>query len=215
VKGVRQHILNILKERGQATVADLARALNRAPVSVRHHLSILREQGLVCTAGVQRRNARGRPRHIYVLTEAAGRFFPRNYHELARELLNEVKQSLPPEQVTAFFRRLAMETAAGISTEQQQDFEERLAVVTRFLSEKGYLARWERRDGGGYLLHTFNCPYDGLSEEHRELCEMDLLLISKLLKLTPRRVAHAAAGDYCCTYLIELTVPEGKGQEDA
>ncbi|MBC8449281.1 MAG: ArsR family transcriptional regulator, partial [Chloroflexi bacterium] len=56
---VRQHILNILKERGQATVADLAAALKRAPVSVRHHLDILQKQELIRMAGVQRRSSRG------------------------------------------------------------------------------------------------------------------------------------------------------------
>lgn len=200
---VRQHILNILKERGQATVADLAAALKRAPVSVRHHLDILQKQELIRMAGVQRRSSRGRPRHIYVLTEAASRFFPHSYATLADELLKEMKQSLPPEQVTAFFQRLAMETAAGQATDQQQDVEERLTIASRLLSEKGYLARWERQDGGGYLLHVFNCPYEGLSAEHDELCEMDLFLVGKLLKLTPHRVAHAAAGDHRCTYLIE------------
>ena len=184
-------------------MADLAGALKRAPVSVRHHLDILRKQGLIRTAGVQRRNIRGRPRHIYVLTEAARSFFPHNYHELAGELLNEIKQSLPEERVRAFFQRLATEAATGVSAEQPQNVEERLTAAAGFLSEKGYLARWERQDGGGYLLHMFNCPYDGLSAEHGELCEMDLLLVSKLLKLTPRQVAHAAAGDHCCTYLIE------------
>ncbi|MBM4432220.1 MAG: helix-turn-helix domain-containing protein, partial [Chloroflexi bacterium] len=100
-ENVRQRILNILKERGQATVADLATALDRAPVSLRHHLDILQKQELIRTAGVQRRNCRGRPRHIYVLTEAASRFFPHSYVTLADELLKEMKQRLPAEQVTA------------------------------------------------------------------------------------------------------------------
>jgi len=203
VETVRQRILGILKERGQATVVDLAEVLNRAPVSVRHHLDILRRRGVIRIEGVQRLKTRGRPRHIYVLTDAASSFFPHSYDQLAHELLMEMKRSLPPEQVTAFFQRLATETAAGLSTDQQQHVEERLAMAARFLSAKGYLARWERQDGGGYLLHVFNCPYDGLAAEHGELCEMDLLLVSKLLKLTPRRVAHAVAGDHRCTYLIE------------
>jgi len=204
--------LNILKERGEATLADLASALNRAPVSVRHHLDILCRQGLVRKAGVRRRNARGRPQHIYVLTEAARSFFPHNYQELAGELLKEMKQSLPKERMMAFFKRLAAETATGVSFEPHWSLEERLTMAARFLSERGYLARWERQDEGGYLLHMFNCPYDGLSAEHGELCEMDSFLISKLLDLTPRRIMQAAAGHYHCTYLIE---EEGRGARDA
>jgi predicted ArsR family transcriptional regulator len=203
VKGVRQHILNILKERGQATVADLAEALDRPAVSVRHHLDILLEQRVICTNGVQRRRTRGRPRHVYVLTETAKSFFPHSYEGLAHELLREMKHSLPPEQMEAFFRRLATETADTVLPDQPQPLEERLATTARFLSEKGYLARWERVDGGGYLLHVLNCPYEGLPTKHSELCSMDSVLISELLQLTPRRVAHSVAGDFRCTYLIE------------
>lgn len=216
MKEIRQRILNILKERGQTTLTDLARALNRPPVSVRHHLDILQEQGFVRKAGVQRRSTRGRPRHVYVLTEEAHLLFPHNYRELANELLRELKRSLPKEKVAAFFQRLAAEMATGVSSEPLRSLEERLTVATRFLSEKGYLARWERRDGGGYLLHVFNCPYDGLSAEHGELCQMDLLFVGRLLDLTPRRITHAAGGDYRCTYLIEGEASEKeKGAEDA
>jgi predicted ArsR family transcriptional regulator len=195
--------MHILKERGQATVADLAQELDRPAVSVRHHLGILVEQGVIRTRGVQRRKSRGRPRHIYVLTETAKDFFPNGYEGLALELLKELKHSLTSEQLDVFFHRLATETASKLQTDGSQTVEERLAAATQFLSERGYLARWEQQDGGGYLLHLFNCPYAGLSEQYRELCAMDSALISELLQITPRRVAHAVAGDHRCTYLIE------------
>jgi predicted ArsR family transcriptional regulator len=140
---------------------------------------------------------------LYVLTETAKSYFPRSYEGLAHELLREIKHSLPPEQLTAFFRRMATETANGALADKHQTLEERLATATRFLSEKGYLARWERVDGGSYLLHVLNCPYEGLPAEYSELCSMDSILISELLQLTPRRVAHSVAGDHRCTYVIE------------
>ena len=203
VKDVRQDILGILKERGQATVTDLAEALGRPAVSVRHHLDILREQGMIRRDGVQQRASRGRPRHIYVLTESANLVFPNRYEGLARELLREMKHNLAPELVEAFFDRLAAETAGSLSMDPQKPIEERLAMATRFLSDKGYLAGWEQQNGSGYLLHVFNCPYKGLQPEHSELCNMDLALISRVLQMNARRVEHAVAGDHRCTYLIE------------
>ena len=44
---VRKHILDILKERSGATVAELAGCLEMAPVSVRHHLDILQGDNLI------------------------------------------------------------------------------------------------------------------------------------------------------------------------
>jgi len=202
VSTVREQILNILKERGRATVYDLSTALDLAPVSVRHHLDMLLRQETIRTEGVQRRPTRGRPRHIYVLTEAAQRFFPNRYAELARELLREMKHSLPADQVTAFFQRLASDTAGAVPMSQELDTEQRLAVATRYLSEKGYLATWEHHDNGSYLLHVSNCPFEGLPEEHAELCDMDMRLISALLQREARRLSHAAAGDHRCTYLV-------------
>jgi predicted ArsR family transcriptional regulator len=181
----------------------MAEALGRPSISVRHHLEILLERGLIRTTGVQRRKARGRPRHIYELTETAKRFFPQGYEGLAAELLNEMKHILPPPRLEAFFTGLATKTASTLETNGQESIEERLGLVTHFLCERGYLARWEKREAGGYLLHMVNCPYEGLSAQHGELCMMDLALISELLELTPRRVAHSVAGDHRCTYLIE------------
>ena len=169
---------------------------------MRHHLDILLEQALIRRDGVQPSESRGRPRHLYVLTENASSFFPSRHQGLARELLREMKDTLAPEQVEAFFDRFAAETAGGFSMDPQKPIEERLATVTHFLSEKGYLAGWEEKDGG-HLLHVFNCPYEGLQTEHSELCQMDLVLIAQMLQINPRRVEHAVAGDHRCSYRIE------------
>jgi predicted ArsR family transcriptional regulator len=202
VKGVRQHILNILKERGQATVVELANGLDLAPVSVRHHLDILRRQGVIRAEGVERRKTRGRPRHIYVLTQEANSYFPDNYEELAGALLREMKENLPAEQISAFFHRLVSEYTRDLPIKQAQSTEDRLDLATSFLSQKGYLARWEHGDAGAYVLHVSNCPFAGLSVAHPELCDMDMLLVSRLTMSTPRRIAHSANGDHCCTYVL-------------
>ncbi len=61
VHAVRKHILEILKETGGATVAELADRLEMAPVSVRHHLDILQGDGLICIGRVERTGSVGRP----------------------------------------------------------------------------------------------------------------------------------------------------------
>ena len=68
----RQRILEILKEKRQATVEELSEELELTPVTVRHHLEILRGEGLISAPSVLRRPGPGRPQHTYALTEAAG-----------------------------------------------------------------------------------------------------------------------------------------------
>ena len=68
---VRKHILEILKERNGATVAELADCLEMAPVSVRHHLDILQGDNLICVERLERKGNVGRPQQVYALTADA------------------------------------------------------------------------------------------------------------------------------------------------
>ncbi|HIQ05555.1 MAG TPA: ArsR family transcriptional regulator, partial [Anaerolineae bacterium] len=202
VQGVRRHILEILKERGGATVAELAERLDMAPVSVRHHLDVLQAQDLICVERVRRRRSAGRPQQVYALTEAANRFFPQNFDTLSDELLSEVKQLLSEEEMQKLVQRLAEREVAGAPVPTEgMSLQERLAQTVRFLDEKGYIAQLEE-SADGVLLHTCHCPYAGVAAQHRELCEMDLLIISKLVNRAPVRVGRLVDGNQRCSYLF-------------
>lgn len=211
---VRRRILEILKRRKSATVGDLARHLDMAPVSVRYHLDILQGDNLIQVSKVHREGSVGRPKQLYALTKEADEHFPDNFAPLTAGLVNQMKKALAPAQVEAAFCALAGEMAQEFLQDEQveQSFEERLVHVTEFLNERGYLARWEKvRDdnsggsgGDSYLLHTFNCPYAGVSTEHRELCQMDLELMKKVVGQCCRRVDSLAEDGRCCTYQIQV-----------
>jgi predicted ArsR family transcriptional regulator len=211
VHAVRKHILAILKESGGATVAELAEQLQMAPVSVRHHLDILQGDNLIRVGRTERTGSVGRPQQIYELTEEADEFFPDNFALLAAGMVRQLKQLLPPEQVEVVFRSLAKEMTAGIDVVElaQLPLAERLDRVTLFLNDHGYLARWEAAptsdptsDAGEFVLYKHNCPYAGISNEHRELCMMDQMLIDRLVGTPCDRTASVANNDLCCAYRI-------------
>jgi predicted ArsR family transcriptional regulator len=198
--------LEILKERNGATVAELAESLNMAPVSVRHHLDILQGDNLISVERLERKGNVGRPQQVYALTEVANEHFPDNFAALAAGLVRQLKKVLPPEQVEAAFRALAQDFAGKVqSTLVDLPVEERLEEVTRFLNERGYLARWEVdevAEDGSFLLHKCNCPYAGVSDEHHELCLMDQALINELMGESCQRIQSIAKDDHCCTYRV-------------
>lgn len=213
---VRRRILEILKRRKSATVSELARQLEMAPVSVRYHLDILQGDNLIEVSKVRREGNVGRPKQIYTLTRNADEHFPDNFAPLTAGLVSQMKKALSPDQLESAFCALAQEMAgeflpADVETEC---VEARLRQVTEFLNERGYLARWEKvpQDGQtagsseGYLLHTFNCPYAGVSAEHRELCQMDLTLMRELVGRSCHRLDSLADDGHCCTY--RFLVPE-------
>src|SRR5687768_16664802 len=103
---VRNHILQIQKERDGATVAELAEGLEMAPVSVRHHLDILQGDALIYVERLERKGNVGRPQQVYALTPSADEHFPDNFAALAGSLVRQLKQTLPPEQVEIAFRAI-------------------------------------------------------------------------------------------------------------
>ncbi len=208
---IRQRILEILKERGTATVAEFGRELGMAPVSVRHHLDILQADGLIHSPGVHRKGRVGRPQQVYALTPAASRYFPNNFRGLTDGMLDELKITLQPAQMVRMLQNIATREAAGFpSLPPEASLEERLGKIAEFLSQRGYLARWEKKDGH-YLLHTLNCPYAGVAEEHRELCELDQALVNQLLGVKARRLSRMAEGDNRCSFVVEVPVAAEAG----
>ncbi len=200
---IRHRIVEILKENEAATVADLAAQLGIAQVSVRHHLDILIGEDLVETRGVRRHNGAGRPSQVYALTPQAIKLFPQRHDALAEGMLEEMKAVLPADQVRSLFIRLAHKTANEMPPAlPQQTLEERLDRVVHFLTERGYNARWEKKDDH-YELYTYNCPYAGTADRHHELCLMDQAMLQSLLPGAARRQSRALNGASHCTYIIE------------
>lgn len=213
MQSVRRRITEILKENGLATVAELARELGMAPVSVRHHLDILVGEDLVELSGVRRRDGAGRPSQVYTLTPNALVLFPQRNAQLASSVLTELKAVLPKEEVAHILLRVAERTVAEApKATANQTLAERLDQVTDFLTQKGYSARWENCDGH-IELHACNCPYSGVAEEHPELCLMDHVMITRLLPDAVRsdlagiaaggQKVHAVDGARRCTYILD------------
>lgn len=232
---VRKRILEIIKKNGGSTVAELAAELDMAPVSARHHLDILQGDNLICVDRVKRKGNVGRPQQVYGLTANACNHFPNNFPSLAGSLVRQIKAVLPPEQIQCAFHAVAAELASEIDDNEIHELplESRLDVITDFLTERGYLARWEFADsetslegqtvnhekidddeiaispvnmnqiGVGYLLHKYNCPYDRVSTEHRELCMMDQELVNQMIGRPCCRTQSMADDARCCTYYIE------------
>ena len=202
MQDTRERILDILKGREQATVDELSRELGLTAVTVRHHLDILRGEGYVAAPIIHRRKTPGRPQYVYTLTAKASDFFPKRYDHLAGLILDEVHACLSPAEVDQMMKRIGERIASQANFPEGGNFEARLVAVVEFLDGLGYMAGWEHRDGGDYLLHVANCPYEQVAHQYDEICKMDLKMLSHLLGVTPQRVTWATQGDHRCTYSV-------------
>jgi predicted ArsR family transcriptional regulator len=200
----REHILTILKEKHEATVDELSEELSLTPVTVRHHLDILRGDGLVDIPRARRRKAPGRPQYLYALTTQGAALFPRRYDQLANHVLIELSSRLASaEEVQEVMESIA-ERIASQAQLPSGDFEARLLAVVAFLEELGYMARLDRGDGPDCRIRIVNCPYESVARSHDVVCAMDLALLTRLLGTAPERVACAAREGRECVYLVRL-----------
>jgi len=202
----RQHILEILRSTGQATVDDLVEELRKrrgddiTSVTVRHHLNHLQQENLITLPQLRHRSTPGRPQHIYALTEKAHEHFPNNYQHLAAGLLDQIRRQLPPEGVNVILEGVADNMAAEANI-GDAPLLTRLDLAVSYLNDHGYNAFWEDTNEG-YTLNTLNCPYHQMAKTTESLCDMDMRLVSALIGIVPRMMSRVSDGDSMCTYLI-------------
>jgi predicted ArsR family transcriptional regulator len=200
----RREILDILKKHGPVTVEDLSRMLKITTVTVRHHLDVLRTEGLVGEPVVRHRSTSGRPQHTYGLTSKAEELFPRKFDMLATVLLAEIRHCCDDRVANVIFEGAAARLMADAPCPLPgESLESRVQKAVEFLNQKGYVAHWENHPRG-YVIHTRNCPFDGLAPSNPELCSMDLRLMGNLMGLPLERVCHMINGDASCAYLAPL-----------
>lgn len=199
----RRYILEILKERKEATIDEIVVSLSErigkiTAVTVRHHLEILRGDGLVAAPAVRRRSAPGRPQYVYALTERAADYFPNNYQGLATGILDQIKQQLPPAKVNEILDGVAHSMIEEAMV-PDAPLEMRLDHAVNYLNTHGYTASW-RHNNGNPVLTVINCPYEQASCSNPELCKMDEKLIRGLVGIQPKRLTWQQENDESCSF---------------
>jgi len=202
MQATRERILNILKERGQATVKELSGTLDLTTVTIRHHLDTLRREKLVATPTVRHRKAPGRPQHVYTLTEEAADCFPKRYECLIDLLLEEIRAQLSQGDVEEMMASIGRRIADQISIPGDAGVEERVAIAVNFMDDRGYMAHWEKSQSGDYRVHIANCPYESVAQHHPEVCEIDRTLLTEFLGSTLAEISRVSVPSLHCTYVI-------------
>ena len=200
MNSTRDQILRLIKAQGQATVAELAAALEISAVSVRHHLSSLLAEGLIRSAEVRR--GVGRPHLVYSLTALAHERFPAKYLRLSERLLDELKVSLPPRALEDMFTRMAEGMVAEYTIRMAgKSLDEKMNVLMDVLGAEGFMARWNRT-GETISLTEYSCPYLQIGQRHPEVCAIDQTVIRQLLNATVEKTTCILNGGDNCVFVI-------------
>ena len=198
----RDVILHTIKAQPKANVDALAEAAQVSPVTVRHHLNSLQADGLIQSDSVRR--SVGRPYYVYSLSEKGQELFPKRYVRLTNRLMEELKTHLPPDTVQQVLSSVVDSVLEEYRGEYENlSFEERLDFLVELLADEGFLATWEKTEGG-YLLTEFSCPYLALAEAHSEICKIDQALIINVLDVPIQQNSCMLGGSGCCAFFVEV-----------
>lgn len=97
----REEIMGLLKTNGAMSVAQLAKQLEMTEMGVRRHLYAMQQDHLLDTEMV--RQQMGRPLQMYRLSDTGDERFPKQYHQLILDLLQEMESWQDENSVQRLF----------------------------------------------------------------------------------------------------------------
>lgn len=130
------------------------------------HLERLKDEGLVEADRVV--EGPGRPKKVYVLTEAGWETFERDYELLLSALLAAIEAEDGRERIETYLGRIAEDLVAQLGDVRG---EERVEALVELYGDLGFEAHLET-DGDGLVLVQRNCPFRQVARQDPEaLCE--------------------------------------------
>jgi len=134
--------------------------------------------------GEQPPRGRGRPRHLYSLSQKAK---GHNLNGLAHTLLEEHLNDLTSQQKQDRIGNIAAQLRSGKEC-TSGNLNQRLLDAIQHLNKLNYHARWEAHADAPRVLFS-HCPYNAIIDEHPELCQMDVHLLKSMLDITVRQIS--------------------------
>jgi predicted ArsR family transcriptional regulator len=196
-------ILFLLKTRGPATAAALARSLRMTTMGARQHLARLAADGFVEYA--DERLTVGRPKRHWRLTAKAESRFPDSHAHMTVEILDAVRAAFGPrgidkiiavrERDTLAKYRGALRGARGLAA--------RVRKLVELRQAEGYMAEVGAESEGEFLLIENHCPVCAAARACQGLCRSELQVFREVLPgCSVERVDHILAGARRCAYRI-------------
>jgi len=183
----RQQVLEFVNSQRAVTAMDVARTLRMTGANARHHLAILKNQGLVEVVGIRPPMGRGRPSKLYSKSSQAK---GDNIGALAAAFLDELVDGMAGKNREQILNNLVGRMIGRLiengGLPGLKDRNARVSLTQRLfrsvvlLNDLNYQARWEAHAESPQVI-LGHCPYAAIIDEHPEMCQLDALLIEELL----------------------------------
>ena len=201
----QEQIMHRLKTRGPQSVKILSKQLDMTTMGVRQHLTDLERKGIVDQTR-EEKQTRGRPVHLWKLTQVGHQYFPDSHSQVTLELIDVIRSTLGEESLNKLVDKrneqllIQYRDAFVAAGEALQPCIEKLAELR---SNEGYMAE-VRLIPGGWLLIENHCPICSAAENCQQFCRSELAMFQDLFseQANVERVDHLLAGARRCAYRI-------------
>jgi DeoR family transcriptional regulator, suf operon transcriptional repressor len=205
IRGPRAEILLEIKRSQPITVKELSGVFSVSSNAIRRHLKELELDGSVVYAREQR--GLGAPAYVYRLTPRGEALFPNRYENALKDLLLHIEEKAGRGEINQMFAEQFRARAANLKTElADQPVEVRLQRLVRILTEEGYMAEWDSRDGA-IRLAEHNCAIRAVAERYPEVCAAERRFLTEVLASQVERRTHITEGSNACEYAITPDSP--------
>lgn len=208
MESTKDQVLQLLRERGEATVAALAETLDLGQATVRRHLDHLRVEGLADVRAD--RHGVGRPSFVFYPTEAGEERAPAGYARLLSRLYQGLasldERDVKGRDGAQLLHAVLEETAERVAHQHEanvpaETLEERIDQTTTVLASEGIVDGW-RKEADGYHLVNSACPYRMAAQASHGPCELDRRTIELLVDAPVRQVSRLVDGKPACEYVV-------------
>lgn len=203
LNSTQEGILLFLKMRGPQSASVLAGEFGITNEGARQHLVKLEEKGLIKSGRYSR--GVGRPVVLFSLTEKGYMRFPDTHAELTVQLLAYIRTLFGPESLDRLLEARERDTMAKYAEAMKglENVEEKLSCLARIRTEEGYMAEWEKEEGG-YLFVENHCPVCAAARECQGFCRAELHNFRQALGegVHVERTEHIVKGARRCAYRV-------------
>jgi len=174
-----QRIIDLLTRRGPLSTAELVHALGVTTTAVRQQVNRLAAEGWLVRT--RRTHGPGRPADVFAISAQTRRQFGARNDELSRLLIEEILNVEGPSRGRSILRRVGKRMAQNERPAVGEGpTADRLRRLADRMTRDGMVVETNGSPDHPRLT-VFTCPYHGLAEEHREVCDMERETFSTLL----------------------------------
>jgi predicted ArsR family transcriptional regulator len=203
--GDRQ-FLERLHALGGGTVQEICADLEVTATAVRQRLVRLQALNLVSRELV--RSGRGRPHHVYRVTQAGLCELGDNYAELAQILwreMNKIEDRSVRERLVSRVEDALVEQFGKAGG--RGPLADRMHQLTTALRDRGFQVEMDQ-SGLLPILRENSCPYFELASEDPAICELEQAVFRRVLGADVKLTHCCLDGHHCCEFEAAEAPPE-------